>query len=269
MVTDADRTQIDRVVALLRDVLGEALLGVSLHGSAVIGGLKPTSDLDLFAVTSRRTTAAEQRELIERLMPMSGRGDPTGASRHLGLEIVARDDIHPWRYPTHMDFQYGDWYRPDFAAGNFAPWDPDNPDLAILLAMVLAADHPLLGPRPGELFGPIPWADVRRAMLDSIPDLRSYLDGDERNVVLTLLRIWASLETGTFHSKDGAAHWAMARLPDELRPVAGRAAQLYVEGIAAEDWGDLRPRIQPLVEFLVAAIRGTADREGPPDHPRV
>lgn len=253
-------TQAERVVSLLQEVLGEALLGVYLHGSAVIGGLKPTSDLDLFAVASRRTTPAEQRELIERLMPMSGRGDPTGQSRYIGLEIVARDDVHPWRYPTHMDFQYGDWYRPDFAAGNFAPWDPDNPDLAILLAMVLAADHPLLGPRPGELFGPIPWADVRRAMLDSIPDLRSYLDGDERNVVLTFLRIWASLETGTFFSKDGAATWAIPRLPDALRPVAARAAQLYVEGIATEDWGDLRPTIGPFVDFVVSQIDGASGR---------
>lgn len=262
-------TQAERVVALLQDVLGDALLGVYLHGSAVIGGLKPTSDLDLFAVTGRRTTPAEQRELIERLMPMSGRGDPTGQSRHLGLEIVAQADVRPWRYPTHMDFQYGDWYRPEFAEGNFAPWDPDNPDLAILLAMVLAADHPLLGPPPGELFGPIPWSDVRRAMLDSIPDLRSYLDGDERNVVLTFLRIWASLETGSFLSKDAAADWAIPRLPDELRPVAARARDLYVEGIADEDWGDLRPLIGPFVDVVIDAIHRTADREQATDHPHV
>jgi streptomycin 3"-adenylyltransferase len=40
--------QAGRIVALLPNVLGEALLGVYLDGSAVIGGLKPTSDLDVF-----------------------------------------------------------------------------------------------------------------------------------------------------------------------------------------------------------------------------
>jgi streptomycin 3"-adenylyltransferase len=248
-----------RVVELLQDVLGDALLGVYLHGSAVIGGLKPTSDLDLFAVTSRRTTPGEQRALIERLMPISGRGDPSGQSRSIGLEIVARPDVYPWRYPARLDLQYGDWYRPDFAAGNFAPWDPDNPDLAILLAMVLQADHPLLGPPPSKLFGPIPWTDVRRAMLDSIPDLRSYLDGDERNVLLTFLRIWASLATGRFFSKDGAADWAIPSLPAHLRPVGERARDLYLQGIAAEDWGELRPLIGPFVDAVVVEIEALAD----------
>lgn len=181
--------QVATVVALIREVLSDAVLGIYLHGSSVIGSLKPTSDLDLFVVTSRRTTDVERRELIESLLPISGRGDPSGRSRSVGIEIVAQGDVRPWRYPVWLDFQFGDWYWPDFAKGNFAPWDPSNPDLAIVPKMVLQANRPLFGPPPSDLFGPIPWADVRRAMLDSIPDLLSYLDGDERNVVLTFVRI--------------------------------------------------------------------------------
>lgn len=257
--------QVADVVALIREVLLDAVLGIYLHGSAVFGSLKPTSDLDLFGVANRRTTDAERRELIERLLPISGPGDPSGQSRSLNFEIVAHSDVRPWRYPVWLDFQFGDWYRPDFAKGNFAPWDPSNPDLAILLQMVLQANRPLFGPPPSELFGPIPWADVRRAMLDSIPDLISYLDGDERNVVLTFVRIWTTLATREFRSKDGAADWALPLLPPEYRPVVERARDLYVRGIVMEDWGELMPRVRPFVDYVTGEIKRTAASAGIPE----
>ena len=250
--------QVAAVVALIRQVLPDRVLGIYLHGSSVLGSLKPTSDLDLFVVTSRRTTDAERRELIERLLPISGPGDLTGRSRSVNFEIVAQDDVRPWRYPAWLDFQFGDWYRPEFVKGNFAPWDSASPDLAIILETVLQADRPLFGPPPSALFGPIPWADVRRAMLDSIPDLLLYLDGDERNVVLTFARIWATLATGRFMSKDGAADWATPLLPEEHRAVLVHARSLYIKGIAAEEWGDLMPRVRPFVKHAVGEIERAA-----------
>lgn len=250
--------QLSAVVGLIADVLGDEVLGVYLHGSSVFGQLRPTSDLDLVAVTSRRTTEAERRTLIERLLPISGPGDSSGRSRSVNLEIVAQDDVRPWRYPTWLDFQFGDWYRPAYASGNLAPWNPHNPDLAIILAMVLQANRPLVGPPPSALFGPIPWADVRQAMLDSIPDLLSYLDGDERNVVLTFVRIWSTLATHEFRSKDAAADWALPRLPPEHRPVLDRARDLYLDGVPTEDWGDLRPTIRPFVDHVIAQIDAAA-----------
>ena len=49
------------------------------------------------------------------------------------------------------------------------------------------------------------------------------LEGDVRNVLLTLARVWFTLETGTIASKDVAADWAITRLPrDEVTPFAWR-----------------------------------------------
>jgi len=254
--------QIEQVASLVRETLPEAVLGIYLHGSSVFGSLKPGSDLDLFAVARRRTTDAERRRLIEQLLPISGPGDPTGQSRSINLEIVVQSDVRPWRYPARLDFQFGDWYRPEFAKGNFAPWDPTNPDLAILLEMVRQADRPLFGPPPGELLDPIPWVDVRQAMLDTIPDLISYLNGDERNVVLTFVRIWTTLTTGVIRSKDGAADWALPLLPPKHRAVLRYARANYLDG-APEEWGDLLPRVRPFVDYVIGEIE-TAATHNPP-----
>lgn len=245
--------QARRVVMLVRDVLPDAVVGVYLHGSAAFGGLHPTSDIDLLVVARRPTTPAERRALIERLLPISGRGDPTGRSRSIELTIVVQDDVRPWHYPPRLDFQYGDWWRAEFERGIDAPWASPNPDLALQLEMALQADHPLFGPPPAEVLDPIPPADVRRAMLDSIPALLSDLDGDERNVVLTFVRIWTTLPTGIIRSKDAAADWAMSLLPAEHRPVLAHARAIYL-GAAPETWGDLLPQVRPFVDHVIGEI---------------
>lgn len=249
--------QCDRVVAVVRELLGEAVVGIYLHGSATIGGLKPTSDIDIFVLANRPMTPDERRELIGRLLPISGRGDPTGRSRSVGLEVVVQADVRPWSYPPRLEFQYGDWWRSEFEHGNFAPWESPNPDLALLLEVVLQANHPLFGPPPSEVLDPIPPADIRRAMLDSIPALLSYLDGDERNVVLTFARIWTTLATGAIRSKDAAADWALPLLPPEHRAVLAHARDIYL-GEAPEEWGNLLPRVRPHVDHVIGEIRRVA-----------
>ncbi len=249
--------QCDRVVAVVRDLLGEAVVGIYLHGSATSGGLKPTSDIDILVLTNRPMTSDERRELIQRLLPISGRGDPTGRSRSVGLEVVVQADVRPWSYPPRLDLQYGDWWRSEFERGNFAPWASPNPDLALLLEVVLQANHPLVGPPPSEVLDPIPPADIRHAMLDSIPALLADLDGDERNVVLTFARIWTTLATGVIRSKDAAADWALPLLPSEHRAVLALARDIY-RGEAPEEWGDLLPRVRPHVDHVIGEIRRVA-----------
>ena len=166
---------------------------------------------------------------------------------------MVQGDVRPWQYPPRLDFQYGDWWRAEFERGNIAPWESPNPDLTLQLAMALQANHPLFGPRPAEVLDRIPPADIRRAMLDS-PALRSYLDGDERNVVLTFVRIWMTLATGVIGSKDAAADWALPLLPAEHRAVLGHARAIYL-GETAEEWDDLLPRVRPHVDHVIGEIQ--------------
>jgi predicted nucleotidyltransferase len=245
--------QAERIAAVVLETLGEGVIGVYLHGSSVFGGLHPGSDIDVLAVVHRPTSLDEKRALIARLLPISGRGDPTGESRPVELTIVVQPEVRPWRYPPPLDFEYGDWWREIFERGELPPWVSPNPDLALLLEMVLQASHPLFGPPPAQVLDPVPPSDFRRAQLDGIPALLGYLDGDEGNVVLTFARIWTSLATGVIRSKDGAADWALPRLPPEHRDVLEHARRIYL-GEIPEEWSDLMPRVRPHVDYVRGEI---------------
>ncbi|NUB13434.1 hypothetical protein GAY28_12375 [Azospirillum brasilense] len=59
--------------AVVRDILGAAASAAYLYGSAVAGGLRPNSDLDILVVTERSLSDDERVAIIRQLFPDSGR----------------------------------------------------------------------------------------------------------------------------------------------------------------------------------------------------
>jgi predicted nucleotidyltransferase len=249
--------QLDQIVGLVREVLGPDVLGAYLFGSATLGELRPRSDVDVLVLSNRPTTRTEKQRLVHGLLTISGR-NPPATPRPVELTIVAESEVRPWRFPPSYDLQYGEWWRREFERGELEPWPKEpNPDLASLIAMVLLADRPLLGPPPAEVFDPVPRADYVRAMMSAVDDVLRDLDGDTRNMILTLARIWSSLATGEIRSKDDAAAWALERLPEEHRAVLARARAVYL-GEEDERWDDLAPRLRPHADYVVAEIERLA-----------
>jgi predicted nucleotidyltransferase len=250
---ESDREQLARVTELVREVLGAHAVGAYLHGSAVLGGLRPLSDLDVLVVARRRTTSREKRGLAKGLLALSSAETPAGRTRPVELTVVAEPDVRPWRHPASVDFQYGEWLRDEFERGEAQPWETPSGDLASLVHMTLLADAPLFGPPPAEVLGPVPRADYVAAMVDGIAGLLRELEHDTRNVVLTLARIWSTVATGEIRTKDGAAAWALDRLPPGHRAVLARARAVYL-GHEEERWDDLEPHVGAHVRHVVAEI---------------
>jgi predicted nucleotidyltransferase len=255
ILSDADKAQLGHALAIVQEVLGSDAVGAYLFGSAILGGLRPDSDLDILVVSRRPTTQAEKQRLVHDLMATSGRRTSQGTLRRIELTIVVERDVKPWHYPPSLDFQYGDWLREQFKGGNVEPWPTTlKPDLALLITMVLLADTPVLGPRPSEFFDPVPDQDLLSAMLGDIDRLRGDVNSDTRNVVLTLARIWSTAATGVIRSKDAAAEWVLDRLPEPHRAVLARARAIYL-GDLAERWDDVQADIASCVDYLIGEIR--------------
>lgn len=151
--------------------------------------------------------------------------------RALEVTVVALSELVPWRYPPRREMQFGEWLRDDICAGRFESPSDDH-DLAILIAKLRGHSLCLLGPEASDLFESVPPADLRRSLLDTIAQWNSDSDweGDERNIVLALARVWFTACTGEITSKDAAASWAVERLPVEHGAVMAIAAASYLSG---------------------------------------
>jgi streptomycin 3"-adenylyltransferase len=227
--------QAEQVVRLVDQVLGPDHIGSYLHGSAVLGGLRPASDVDILTVTARSLDDAQRRALVAGIMPLSG---ARAGRRPVELTIVVQSDIRPWRYPPVCDFLYGEWLRAEYEAG-MVPGREPIATVSLELSVARAGDHPFFGPPPAQVLDPVPTADLTRASLAGIPSLLGDLATDRRNVLLAFARIWFTLANGTIATKDAAAAWALTRLPVAHRPVLEYARRLYLtQGYADEEWSD-------------------------------
>lgn len=256
--------QIAAVVELVRSTLGTHLLGVYLYGSAVDGGLRPGSDLDVFALADRRTSPAQRQALIAALRPVSSRAERPATWRPVELTVAALPDLVPPRYPPQVDFQSGEWLRAEFDAGEPRPWRTPNPDLLIVVSQVRRASSPLIGLAARELLPEIPTTDLARAMTAEIGSLLDDLETDTANVLLTLARIWHTLATHEFASKDAAAQWALAQIGETL-PGLEMARLEYlgtqrVGRLEGDFWVDRQPEAEAAARLLIGRIEGLAER---------
>ncbi len=209
--------------------LESTLLAVHLYGSALDGGLKPYSDIDLLVTVAARLDETVRQALVVDLLEISASPGQSEALRALEVTIVVHGDVVPWRYPARRELQFGEWQRKDILAGIFEPATTDV-DLAILLTKVRQHSLALAGSAAEDFFNPVPEGDLFKALSDTLKLWNSQPDweGDERNVVLTLSRIWYSAATGKIAPKDIVANWAMERLPDQHKPVLLEARQAYL-----------------------------------------
>lgn len=249
--------QLSAARAVIERRLAGTLRAMHLFGSAVDGGLKPYSDIDLLVTVDAPLPDATRRALCTDLLPISAWPGASDSLRALEITVLLHGDVTPWRYPPRRELQFGEWLRNDLRAGVYEG-PVEDPDLAIMLTKARQHSVCLYGPPASELFPAVPREDFTRALRDTVAQWNGPDDwkGDERHIVLALARIWYSAATGRIAPKDAAAAWALPRLPQEHRAILDHARSAYL-GLAAEDTDMLARNMASYVQHLKAQIGGT------------
>ncbi|WP_269790561.1 aminoglycoside adenylyltransferase family protein [Stenotrophomonas sp. Iso1] len=228
-IPDAIAEQLRLACDVIGRQLAANLLAIHLYGSALDGGLKPRSDIDLLVIAAERPDQATLRHLQRTLLAISAPPGQHRTLRALEATLIVRGDVVPWRHPARREWQFGEWLRQDILAEILEPPTHD-PDIAILLTKAHQHSIALHGPALSELLQPVPQRNFLQALADTLtlwngPD--DWRD-EEANIVLTLSRIWYSAQTGRIAPKDVAADWLLQRLPDEHHTVVASAREVYL-----------------------------------------
>lgn len=211
-----------RVVEVATDLLGEAVRGVYVHGSAALGGWGPGSDVDMILVVKPPTSF--DWTTVGEVFGQTGQSIALEVS--VVAEAAARRPAAPWPFLLHVDTRHR---RQRLVLGSAMPGDSD---LVMHYAVCRTHGLRLVGPPPEEIIGAVPRADV-------IDYLAAELDwavahADARYVVLNACRAHAYAATGQLLSKLDGAHWA--------RPVHPAFAALIEHAHRAQRGGvDLGP----------------------------
>ena len=215
--------QLAAVVDACREVLGDELVGVYLHGSLAMGGFNPSeSDLDLLAVVRRPMSDDEKRLCWARLNRLSGRkGHRSRRSlpRSIEMSFLTRAQLDAWEHPAQYDFRWAEHWR--FRI----PVDQRDPDLATHVVVAWTRGVALYGP-PADVLPDVPRADYVDSALTHVD--RNLGRGVGMDVVLNAGRAMAAVVDGAVFSKEEGGRWLLEHAPPELQGIVAAALAAYL-----------------------------------------
>lgn len=254
LASENPNNQLQSALALVQQILSLDLQALYLHGSAVAGGLRPQSDLDILAVVDAPLSDEQRQDLIAALLSVSAPHPATpGGPRCIELVVCRLADIQRNVHPAQVEFIYGEWLRDAFKEGYLSDAAAD-PEYTLLLAQARQQAQLLWGRDVLADMPATPIEHIRQAMREGVDPLYEGLRGDERNVLLTLARMWRTGVHGDFVTKEQAAEWAIPKLPAELAKTLEYARLAYV-GEVLDRWDTRGKEAERLAQALLGNIK--------------
>lgn len=103
---------IDNFVRQNQSILGSSLVGVYLHGSAVMGCFNgKRSDLDFIIVVHHDLPAAVKRRYMDMVVAQNTQAPAKGIELSIVEESVCQPFVYPTPFVLHFSVAHLDWYR--------------------------------------------------------------------------------------------------------------------------------------------------------------
>ena len=231
MVCDLKEEVSSRVAQLFTEeskrILGDNLVGVYLHGSAVMGCFNPgKSDVDLLVVVKEEPTDTVKRAFMDMVVSLN----ETGPAKGIEMSIVERSVCKPFVYPTpfvlHFSKMHLDRYRND-PEDYIAKMKGTDRDLAAHITVIHARGVCLCGAPIDEVFGEVPKQAYMDSLWYDIADAEDDIAEDTMYLTLNLARVLAFLQDGNVLSKKEGGEWGLKNLPEKYHGLLREALSEY------------------------------------------
>lgn len=247
-------TVIEPLLAGIKEILGQDLVGVYIFGSLAAGGFDRESDVDLLVAT-RVDLSDPQFEQLKSLHQRIAGIDSWCAAQlevtYVPLSALRRynpgDDVH-------ATLERGQ--------GQLLERMRHDTDGMVHRHTLREKGITLFGPLPQELIDPVTPEDLRAAMRPVLDGWLAHLHeapeqvgsrGHHAYIVLTVCRVLYTLATGAVTSKPEAAQWAKTALDPRWAPLIDRAwlgRQHPDDPVALDD-----PDLQATFAFIQYALQ--------------
>jgi predicted nucleotidyltransferase len=210
-------------------ILKDNLIGVYLHGSAVMGCFNPQkSDIDFLVVIKDDMTAAAKRAFMDMVVELNSLATPKG----IEMSIVKRNVCKPFLYPTpfelHFSAMHLNWYK-DNPDEYIQKMNGTDKELAAHFTIIRKRGKCIVGLPIGDVFGDVPKQDYLDSIWLDIAEAEEEISVNTMYLTLNLVRVLAYLKEGTVLSKKEGGEWALKSLPNEYHPLIKNALLEYTE----------------------------------------
>lgn len=220
---------LDAFVKGSREILGDELCGVYLHGSAVMGCFSPAkSDIDLIVVVEHTVPDEIKRAFMEMTVSLNEAAPPKGIEMSVVRRAVCRPFVYPTPYELHFSAGHLDWYRDD-PDGYIREMKGTDKDLAAHFTVIHARGRCLWGLPIEAVFSEVPPANYLDALWYDVAEAGEEITEYPMYLTLNLARVLAFCREGVVLSKKEGGLWALDHLPEAFHPLIRDALREYTE----------------------------------------
>lgn len=221
---------IDSFVKRSQEILKDNLVGIYLHGSAVMGCYNPEkSDLDLIVVVKESMTEAVKRSFMDMVVELNSKGPSKGIEMSIVKKSVCKPFVYPTPFELHFSVAHIDWYRKDLD-DYISKMKGEDKDLAAHFTIITHRGKCLYGASIKDTFAEVPTQDYIDSIWNDIVDAEEEIIDNPMYLILNLARVHAYLKDGLVLSKKEGGEWALNNVPERYHSLIQEAMNEYADG---------------------------------------
>lgn len=212
-----------------KEILQDNLVGVYLHGSAVMGCFNPAkSDLDLIVVVKESISNADKRAYMDMVVDLNGKGPAKGMEMSVVKQSVCRPFVYPTPFELHFSIAHLDWYRNN-SDDYVSKMKGEDKDLAAHFTIINHRGKCLYGAPIKDTFADVPAQDYIDSIWEDIANAKEEIAENPMYLILNLARVLAYLKDGAVLSKKEGGEWALNNIPERYHSLVQNAMKDYAE----------------------------------------
>lgn len=219
---------LEQFVSGSKAIFGGNLVGIYLHGSAVMGCFHPQkSDLDLLVVIREHASDAAKRQFMDLVVELNKQAPPKGLELSVVKETVCSPFVYPTPFELHFSNTHLQWYQSN-PQEYVEKMKGTDKDLAAHFTITYHRGKTLYGKEISEVFAPVPTVDYLDSIWCDIENAKEEIVENPMYLTLNLCRVLAYKKDGLIVSKQEGGEWGMKNVGvPELRALIAEALKEY------------------------------------------
>ena len=218
---------IDDFVTTAKEIIGEKLTGIYLHGSLVMGCFNPDkSDIDLIIVIEESISDDQKMKFMERVVVLNQQAPAKGLEMSIVLRKYCNSFVYPTPFELHFSPAHLKWFR-DAPQDYVQNMKGDDKDLAAHFTIIRQYGVTLYGEEIEKVFAEVPRQNYMDSIWEDVQSAKEEIQEEPMYITLNLCRVLAFCRNGLYLSKQEGARWAMEHLSAEYTPIISEALTCY------------------------------------------
>lgn len=214
---------LDVIVQMYKNILGENLVGIYLHGSLAMGCYTDKSDIDFLVLVKESMDIATKRDIIQSILHLEDL-PKKGVEMSIVLEKYAKEFI----YPTPFELHYSDFHKDKYLSdSNYLCGGFTDKDLAAHFTIIIHKGICLYGKDIEGVFSDVPRQDYIDSIVNDIENAKEDIIENTVYITLNLCRVLWYIKENIICSKLEAGNWAIEMVPLKYRKIVQDAVKVY------------------------------------------